>query len=82
MQLTPYVYICESCQEIFEYAPHGYCVRCVSSHIFSLTSLLSPAEDRQRWLQQIGVARPPLRPQTKNKVVSLATERKRRASVN
>lgn len=77
MQLTPYVYLCQSCQEIFEYAPHGHCVRCVSPRIFPLTSLLSAETDRKAWFERIGTTRPPLQPQAKNKVVSLA-ERKRR----
>ena len=53
MKLSPLLYHCESCQELFERAPLGVCPVCASTKVYPLTAKLQPIAEQLRWLQQI-----------------------------
>lgn len=46
-------YICYSCREVFDKAPHGTCPRCESDNIYPLGWFERPAEERVRWFSLI-----------------------------
>lgn len=54
MKLSPLLFLCHSCNELFERAPHGCCPVCSSRNINPLTSYLQDPHERKAWLALIG----------------------------
>ena len=46
-------YVCYSCQEVMNGAPHGKCAACSSGDVFPLGWLDRPREERSRWFSRI-----------------------------
>lgn len=46
-------YICYSCEEVLDGAPHGRCDVCSSDAVYPLAWLERPEEDRRKWFRLI-----------------------------
>jgi len=53
MKLSPLIYHCKACNELFERAPKGVCTNCQSDDILPLTTMLQTLVERRQWLKRI-----------------------------
>ena len=47
------MYLCYTCQEIFERAAHAECPKCQASDISALSWLVQPEPGRDAWLRRV-----------------------------
>jgi hypothetical protein len=53
-------YVCFSCKEVTDGAPHGKCASCDSENVYPLAWMEHSEEERMRWLNLIQGKREPL----------------------